>query len=197
MKRRQPMECIIEGCKGGRPYAFGLCLGHYTRRRRYGDPLKGERPLYVRGERVKWLQDRVSYEDDNCLIWPFGRAANGYGQLGFEGRASFAHRAMCCLSHGPPPTPKHHAAHSCGRGKLGCVNPKHISWKTAVENEADKIAHGTIVRGNRHAASKLSEADVLAIRASVGVWQKDLAQQFGVNQVTISKILARKVWAWL
>lgn len=33
---------------------------------------------------------------------------------------------MCELVYGKPPMPKHQAAHNCGKGNLGCINPKHL-----------------------------------------------------------------------
>lgn len=51
--------------------------------------------------------------------------------------------------------------------------------------------------GSRHPNSKLTEADVRAIRASVGVSQKDLADQYGVTQPRISKIINRTTWKHL
>jgi hypothetical protein len=63
--------------------------------------------------------------------------------LGYLGDTLYAHRLMCQLAHGDPPTPDHIAAHSCGRGHEGCVNPNHLSWKTYSENELDKRVHGT------------------------------------------------------
>jgi hypothetical protein len=51
-----------------------------------------------------------------------------------------AHRAMCRLIHGNPPTPKHQAAHSCGNGRRGCVHPGHLRWATDAENRAERRA---------------------------------------------------------
>ena len=31
--------------------------------------------------KIKWLGERVGYDADECLIWPFG-TSNGYGVLG-------------------------------------------------------------------------------------------------------------------
>jgi hypothetical protein len=98
-----------------------------------------------------------------------------------------------------PPSSKYQAAHKCGNGHLGCVNPKHLSWKTRAENEADKIAHGTISRGERNGHAKLVEASVIAIisRADRGETQQSLADSFGVHQSTISVIVHRKRWRYL
>lgn len=47
--------------------------------------------------------------------------------------------------------------------------------------------------GNRHPLAKLTETDVRTIRASKDS-RKKLAQQFGVSDVTITKIITRKSW---
>jgi hypothetical protein len=71
-----------------------------------------------------------------------------------------------------------------------------LAWGTKAENQADKLRHGTILRGTANPASKLIEADVLAIRAS-NKRQVDLAQMYGVSQPIISAILLRKIWKHL
>ncbi|MEY3180200.1 MAG: hypothetical protein RL614_672 [Pseudomonadota bacterium] len=68
-----------------------------------------------------------------------------------------------------------------------------LAWGTKAENEADKIKHGTLLCGTANPASKLTEADVLAIRAS-NKRQVDLAALYGVSQPIISAIRLRKIW---
>jgi DNA invertase Pin-like site-specific DNA recombinase len=48
-------------------------------------------------------------------------------------------------------------------------------------------------RGQRHPASKLTEADIVAIRAAVGS-QREIAKRYGVHQGTISEILLGRIW---
>jgi hypothetical protein len=100
---------------------------------------------------------------------------------------------MLTLTAGPPPSPDHEAAHSCGRGHEGCVNPKHLRWATHKENQADKEGHGTILRGEQHPAAKLSEADVLEIRASSDTIA-NLAAQFDVTPRNIRHIKQHTSW---
>lgn len=136
-----------------------------------------------KGAALQWLRDRVSYAGDDCQIWPFNKNENGYGTLGVEGEIHKAHRFMCTLAHGSPPSDTHQAAHACGN--RGCVNPRHLSWKTRSENEADKKLHGTVgkPRGSR---TKLSAADVAFIRASKGtITCETLAAQFGLSRAGI------------
>ena len=150
-----------------------------------------------KGLPLAWLMMHVDFDEDDCLLWPFSHGGRGYGRLRIDGRLQQAHRIMCKYRHGPPPTPVHEAAHSCGNGHLGCVHPMHVSWKTPKENQADKIIHGTSNRGNRSARTKLTQADVLAIRAAEGTPHRLLAIEYGVAESTISCVIRRHKWAWL
>lgn len=142
------------------------------------------------GHNYKWLLAHVSHNDDACLIWPFSRNNTGYGQLGYLGKMRKAHRFMCELAHGEPPSPKHEASHSCGNGMRGCVNPRHLGWKTRSENQLDRRRHGTAKTNKWGAGGKLSEADKAEIRALRGkMTQAKMALKFGVHFETISRIL--------
>lgn len=73
---------------------------------------------------------------------------------------------------------------------------RNLRWATRKENGADRDRHGTNLRGERGTQAKLTEANVRSIRAlrDEGWKQLDLAQRFGVSQVTISEITLRKTW---
>jgi len=107
------------------------------------------------------------------------------------------HRIMCELTNGPPPKPEHDSAHVCGKGHLGCCHPKHVFWKTRSENLADRLRHGTMIRGEATPNAKLSASDVLAIRETKGVAQKDLAERYGIARSTLNQIVKHKKWRWL
>jgi len=187
--------CKIEGC--GRPSkARGLCHPHYTRQRRHGHPLGGGTS---KGATLNYIQDVVlPFTGQECLPWPFSRSGVGYPLITYHGLRQGAHRLVCEMVHGPAPTPGHEAAHSCGKGHEGCINPNHLIWKTSAENKADKIAHGTTLRGSKNHKALLTEEQVREIRALRGVVKgKDLAQRFSVSPVTITNIQKRTTWAWL
>jgi hypothetical protein len=138
------------------------------------------------------------HHGDECLIWPFGTDGHGYGVLYIDGKRAGAHRYVCELAHGAPPTPKHEAAHSCGHGKDGCVNRNHLLWKTRIENQADRLEHGTHNRGTRQGGAKLTEDDVREIIALKGIeMQRNLAERFGVRRTTIASIQQGRNWAWV
>lgn len=186
--------CSIPDC--GKPIlARGWCNRHWLRWSRHGDPLSGGFSRI--GEPAKFLKEVVlPYKGDDCLFWPFYRDANGYARFDLDGKNQIASRIVCTSIQGEPPSPKYDAAHSCGNGHLGCVTPRHLSWKTRSENIADMTAHGTICRGEKR--SKLSESDVRTIRSlPEGTKQKDVAAKYGVSIMTVSNVVLRKTWAWL
>lgn len=105
---------------------------------------------------------------------------------------------VCEEIHGPSPTENHDAAHTCGKGYLGCVSPKHIVWKTKAENQADRLIHGTHNRGEKSGNSKLTEKQVEEIRSLEGsMSQAKIAEKFSISGCSVSKIINKKAWAWL
>lgn len=187
--------CSIPDC--GKPArGHGLCSAHYTRWRRRGDPL-GVSTSH--GEPARFVAETVlPYDGVDCLIWPYGRNKHGYAFMWHNKTMAPAYRIVCEQAHGAPPTPKHEAAHSCGKGKNGCVNPHHLSWKTKAGNQADRLEHGTHQLGTKNAMVKLTEDDVRTIRALKGqISTRDIAAKFGVGRMAIGKIHRRERWGWL
>lgn len=134
-----------------------------------------------KGRNATWLRAHVNYQGDDCLKWPFSTDQRvGRGTLGFEGRLYWAHRLMCEWAHGPAPADKPQAAHNCGNGHLGCVNPRHLEWKTNQENCQDKSLHG---RAQGRAGKKeLKPEQIAEIKSLKGIMpQTAIAQRFGVS----------------
>jgi hypothetical protein len=156
-----------------------------------GGGLKG------RGRNYLWLVDHVGHQGDDCLIWPFGLDAYGYGQFGHNGKVLKAHRWMCEAKNGPPPPDKPFAAHNCGKGHLGCVHPGHLEWKTRAENGLDNIRHGVSRRYQRKGRSprKLSVEQVKEILALKGKMTcKEIALLYGIHRRHISFIHNGGCW---
>lgn len=154
-------------------------------------------PRAENGEPLRWLRDvALKWESDECLLYPFAVGSHGYGALFDEsGEQVLAHRYICLAAHGKPTVPKMEAAHSCRRTKL-CCNKRHLRWDTRAGNLADMVAHGTIPRGEKHGAAKLTEADVLSIRDASGL-QSIIAAEYGITQQTVSDIKTKRRWSWL
>lgn len=146
------------------------------------------------GKTLQWLRDHVDHQGDECLIWPFSRHAQyGRGMVGSVGGQSWAHRAMCEMAHGPAPADKPQAAHNCGKGHEGCVNPRHLEWKTNSQNQIDRFrVHqnpSSRPQGRNHG---FTERDVAAIRATYaagGTTQMKLAEDYRCSLGTIQYYL--------
>lgn len=187
--------CAIPDC--GKPVVGrGWCNAHYLRWQNHGDPMSGGTGM---GEAQNYLRDiALNYEGDECLIWPYGRSANGYAQVRHDGQMRNVHRLICAETHGAPPTDEHVAAHSCGNGHEGCVTKRHLRWATPGENMADMIAHGRSTRGERSSNSKLTEDEVREIRRLRGTFSTiQLGQMFCVSDETVRCIHNGSAWAWL
>lgn len=194
--------CAAEGCDRnshrdaeGR---LGYCSLHYQRLKKYGD----YRVVNATPSPAKdWIQANKNHDGDECLIWPFHRSpGDGYGRIHRNGNGPIttASRFMLETTQGPPPSNKHEAAHSCGQGHQGCVNPKHLYWATPAENQDDRVTHGTSNRGTQQWKAKLTEDDVRQIRAAIGTEsQLAIAARYGVDPSVISDIKRGKKWAWL
>jgi hypothetical protein len=187
--------CTIPDCGKDRK-AHGYCNGHLRRWQKYGDPLAGQA---YKNSVKPWAIRHAKCQSDECLIWPFALTKSGYGIVNLgNGHNMIASRYMCLLAHGEPPTPKHEAAHNCGKGHTGCVNPKHLRWATRLENIDDMIGHGTSVHGSRNPQARLTEFDVREIRSLYRrVGQREMAEQFGVTRGTINAIVRRRSWPHL
>lgn len=189
--------CSVPGC--GKPFnGRGLCQGHLRRLRLYGDPLACRHAR--RGDTWRFIEGVAQRHDsDDCLLWPFGgESSKAYPQV-MRGREVFSvTRMMCEARNGPPPAPDLQAAHSCGNGRNGCVNPRHLRWATAAENNNERRDHGTMPIGERSGTAKLTECEARHIKAMRGsVSQRKLAEQFGVSSTAVHHIHSGRSWGWI
>jgi len=132
-----------------------------------------------------------------CWLWAAALDKDGYGKLRVGGRMLSAHRVSYELHNEPIPNGMC-VCHCCDT-RL-CVNPTHLFLGTVADNNRDMTIKGRqdAARGEASGTAKLTEADVLSIRAQHakgGVSQGALAKLFGVDQANISCIISRKRWA--
>ena len=106
------------------------------------------------------------------------------------------HRLVAFAFLGPPPSPKHHAAHNDGdRTNNTATN---LRWATVQENAADVVRHGS-QKGERNNRCKLTRQQVRTIRAQrcLGATYASLAREFNVTKTAIKSVVKRESWAWL
>lgn len=155
------------------------------------------RPAYNRGQsrNLQWLKDHVDFDGPECLIWPFGRRWNGYGQVGINRKIGYPHRYMCELVNGPPPTLKHVAAHSCHNGHSGCVHPRHLSWITPRENLLQRREAGTLTekrwQPRRSTLTPQQMAEIISLKGKKN--QREIGKMFGISYQHVSVIQNRKL----
>jgi hypothetical protein len=140
-------------------------------------------PTKGNGKTYRWLMEHAGYQGDNCLPWPFCKDGRvGRGLMGHNGQRWWAHRLMCVLAHGDPPTPQHQAAHNCGKGHYGCVNPRHLEWKTNSQNQLDRAKNGNTLRnrhGNKSTLPPSVISDIISLKGEMT--QVAIAKKFGVS----------------
>jgi hypothetical protein len=131
---------------------------------------------------------------DGCWKWLGIFDLNGYGIFKMKGRNRRAHRIALIMAIGQPTDIALQAAHTCHN--RACVNPQHMRWATNKENMADKAKDGTAQIGTRHPRARLTEAQVLEIRAlkADGHTSAALAESFGVTITHIDGICRGKSW---
>jgi hypothetical protein len=136
---------------------------------------------------------------DACWEWSGSRnPKNGYGQLsGWEGdkrKLYTAHRVSFRAFVGPIP-PGQQVLHTCDNRP--CFNPSHLFLGSQLANMHDMIAKGRerhlTPQGSRHHATKITEADVEAIRASTDSLE-DLSARYGMSKSALSGIRTRRTW---
>lgn len=190
--------CSVAECPDA-SYVRGWCIRHYGRWKAHGDPLICLNKMAKRGEPFAWIKSNIPCQSNECLVWPFVRYPSGHAQIYLDGRGQVAARVVCQMTYGDPPSDRHEAAHSCGRGHEACINQRHLRWATPEQNQADRILHGTSNRGSRNGRSTLPESDVKLIyeRILSGESQEEIASDFQVSAKTISNIKTGSRWGWL
>jgi hypothetical protein len=158
-----------------------------------------------KGTKPRWASafyyEALAYRGAQCLIWPFSRDNHGYAQIKPpKSIPRKVHRLLCEAVHGKPPSRRHIAAHHCGNGHLGCVNPLHVRWATRQEDRDDMVRHGRSTRGVLATGAILKNADVRRIRRLYATGKyiyREIAEKFGVDTETVGDIIRGQTWTWL
>jgi NUMOD4 motif-containing protein/HNH endonuclease len=117
---------------------------------------------------------------------------NGMGYP-FVGGLGAVHPLVMLAFKGLPPDGQE-VAHNDGV-KANC-RLSNLRYDTPSGNAMDRAKHGTHSRGSRAWGVKLTEADVLAIRAAHGD-QRAIGNRFGVSDTCVRDIKRGRRWNWL
>jgi len=150
---------------------------------------------------------------DGCWFWTRSVMHGGYGSFKVRSKTNIrAHRFSWELVNGPVADGLW-VLHKCDTPR--CVRPDHLFLGTPKDNIADAVRkgrmasvrngrHNSIVRpdciqrGQKNAAARLTDKNVLEIRQLViTVPSRTLARRFGVTQSMIRQIARRDAWKHL
>ena len=109
-----------------------------------------------------------------------------------DGRTQLVHRRAREEAYGEIPKGLH-VLHLCDTPS--CYAPEHLFLGTNYDNVQDRVRknRSNHPKGERNPKAKLTEKDVLEIRADARVI-KTVAEAYGVSFGTISKIKTRRTW---
>lgn len=186
--------CCTPDCN--KPHsARGWCAVHYQRAYQSGQlesqPRKHARPTDSLDARLRNIGWTVTAS--GCWEWNGHRDSSDYGMLsvnrGRPHKASrIAYEAWVAV-----PNENVDICHTCDNPP--CINPAHLFEGTRLENMADMVSKGRSATWSKR-PHKLTASQVMAIReayATGGVYQKDLADAYGVTQPLISGIVNQKI----
>lgn len=151
------------------------------------------------GGAIERLMSRYQVSDSGCWEWTGTKNAKGYGFIQADAKRWMTHRYSYHIHHGQIPDGMF-VCHKCDNPK--CINPDHLFAGTQKDNMNDMVkkgrAHKVGRSGTENPNNKLTEQDVLAIRAAWGVSCKSYPQivkQFGLKSSGHArKIITRMIW---
>lgn len=139
--------------------------------------------------------DKTSHPN-GCWLWIGSLRSNGYGRLHWSGKTALAHRVSYEIENGAF-SRELDVLHKCDNPQ--CVNPEHLFLGTDLDNNRDMMQKGRAryLHGEQLPQAKLSKEKVQEIReryAAGGVYQYELAREYGVAKSSISYIINRINW---
>lgn len=147
----------------------------------------------VRQRRARWGGfETLSFKGKSIALCPH---SGGYLMLHLyrdgERTPVTLHRAVMEAFVGPRPAGMEilHADDN----KTNC-QLSNLSYGTKAKNEADKVARGRSLKGDRSGNAKLTPKEVISIRERRGELQDNLAAEYGCTVSNISAIQLRKSW---
>ncbi len=126
----------------------------------------------------------------DCLEWTGLKTSKGYGLTSAYDKLWRTHRLALHLE-GIDVT-GHHVLHSCDNPR--CCNPEHLRTGTAVENSADMTSRRRNPIGEDRHNAKLTEQQVIEIRAISGMRRVDIGKRYGIARGTVNDIVNRRSW---
>lgn len=147
-------------------------------------------------ELQEWIMNNHTVDGNGCWIWKNGKNSMGYGCYAMNNRMYLVHRFSIEIKLGRALTKSEDVRHICpNTPNRACYNPEHLAVGTHKENMEDMVAYGNSQKGVKNHHAKLTEEDVLSIRAQRDMFLlRELAEMYGVDQALISMVINGKIW---
>lgn len=156
-------------------------------------------------ELMKRIWDHID-KTETCWLSKYAIEKTGYTYILINHKHVGFHRLMLFWSDQSKTAEladgkKWQTCHTCRHRH--CVNPAHLYWGTAKDNSDDRVKDGTNMIGSKNAQSKLTETQILEIRAKYSkrknhndseISASTLAKEYGVDKSTIRMIVCGKRW---
>jgi hypothetical protein len=130
--------------------------------------------------------------DGTCWEWLEG-TDHEYGRIDHDGKALRANRVAYEAFIGPIPDGQV-VRHTCDNPP--CCNPAHLVDGTMKDNTGDMLERGRDCHGSAHPFARLTERDVMDMRAkrAEGVSLKALSREYAISTATASDVVRGKTW---
>lgn len=150
-------------------------------------------PINIEATIVNRFLDLTMPEPNTgCWLWLGSVNHKGYGLVSqwWLGQHFRAHRLSYLMFRGAFPSDLW-VLHKCDTP--ACVNPDHLFLGTSQDNVDDRNQKGRTARGSSSGRAKLTEQDVISIRASA-LPVKDIAATYKVTYSTIAQVISGRRW---
>ena len=197
------------------PNSSGLCMCGCGRHTRLA-PGNLTRLGWVRGQPIRFIEghgngrpiaDRFWPKVQNaggCHLWIGFVGSEGYGEISYRGRRRGTHCVAWEMANGPIPAGqvvRHRCEADYPPGDLTCrrcVRLDHLLLGAPADNSADAVANGRIVgrpgEANPPAVLTSVQVEEVWLRAWAGENQRELAEEFGIDRSSVSKIKHGHSW---
>lgn len=197
--------CSSPGCSDPLE-AEGLCHKHRYRRQREaslrpGDYCPSWFTVEQRLHHIGWTERVVVPELGPCHEWNGARNPSkfNYGKINIKGDPEhYVHRLAFRLWVDPSLTGDITVRHRCDNPP--CMRADHLEAGTQADNMQDMSTRGRHRYGENGSTAKLSEAharDIIARYRAGGITQQSLADEYGVKQSLISRLVNGNRWVHL